>query len=68
MSDPKALQYILEASGYRFPKSLDTTRQLAAFFGYGLVAAIGTWLNRFIVRLPFTVLLKTKTINDSVKS
>ncbi|KAF8910713.1 cytochrome P450 [Mucidula mucida] len=40
VSDPKALQYILEASGYRFPKSLDTTRQLAAFFGYGLVAAI----------------------------
>ncbi|KAF8996585.1 cytochrome P450 [Hymenopellis radicata] len=39
VSDPKALQYILQTSGYRFPKSLDTTRQIADFIGYGLVAA-----------------------------
>ncbi|KAF9024376.1 cytochrome P450 [Hymenopellis radicata] len=39
VSDPKALQYILQASGYQFPKSLDTTRQIADFIGYGLVAA-----------------------------
>ncbi|KAF9024368.1 cytochrome P450 [Hymenopellis radicata] len=39
VSDPMALQYILQASGYQFPKALDTTRLLAAFFGNGLLGA-----------------------------
>ncbi|KAF8901275.1 cytochrome P450 [Mucidula mucida] len=39
VSDPKALQYVLQVSGYHFLKSLDTIRMIEAFFGHGLLAA-----------------------------
>ncbi|KAA1474645.1 cytochrome P450 [Dentipellis sp. KUC8613] len=41
LTDPKALQYILHTSGYRWPKRADTNETTRLFLGQGLVWAHG---------------------------
>ncbi|KAA1474653.1 cytochrome P450 [Dentipellis sp. KUC8613] len=41
LTDPKALQYILHTSGYRFPKRADNVEMIRLFLGQGLVWAHG---------------------------
>ncbi|KIY63100.1 PAH-inducible cytochrome P450 monooxygenase PC-PAH 1, partial [Cylindrobasidium torrendii FP15055 ss-10] len=40
-SDPKAIQHILHASGYRYPKATITQRNVEELFGHGILAAQG---------------------------
>ncbi|KAK0227783.1 cytochrome P450 [Armillaria fumosa] len=42
LSDPKALKYVLQTSGYRFPKSPDSVHLFAGLFGPGVSVAEGT--------------------------
>ncbi|KAK0493383.1 cytochrome P450 [Armillaria luteobubalina] len=42
LCDPRALQYVFHASGYRFPKAGDVIRQSDAFLGPGLATVNGT--------------------------
>ncbi len=41
LTDPKALQYILHTSGYRFPKRADAVETTRLILGQGLVWAHG---------------------------
>jgi alkylphenol/PAH-inducible cytochrome P450 monooxygenase len=42
VADPKALQYILQSSGYRFPKRADFRAGARMIIGDGIVYAHGT--------------------------
>lgn len=37
LADPKALQYVLQTSGYRFPKSASTRGEIRMIFGNGIL-------------------------------
>ncbi|KIY63098.1 cytochrome P450 [Cylindrobasidium torrendii FP15055 ss-10] len=41
VADPKAIQHILHASGYRFPKAAISQRNAEELFGHGILAAKG---------------------------
>ncbi|VDC07112.1 unnamed protein product [Peniophora sp. CBMAI 1063] len=41
LADPKALQYVLQTSGYRFPKREDARADIRMLFGEGIVWADG---------------------------
>ena len=55
VADPKALQYILQSSGYNFPKRRDVVKVTEMVAGKGLVCAHGTPLfitwNKLLVTL-----------------
>ncbi|KAE9411101.1 cytochrome P450 [Gymnopus androsaceus JB14] len=46
VADPRALQYVLHTSGYRFPKSIDSQQITKMMFGRGIVWAEGEVHNR----------------------
>jgi alkylphenol/PAH-inducible cytochrome P450 monooxygenase len=48
VADPKALQYILQTSGYRFPKRADARANARMVIGDGIVYVHGTCGNFFI--------------------
>jgi hypothetical protein len=41
ISDPRALQYIFQQAGYRYPKTEEETKFQTDLFGDGIVAARG---------------------------
>lgn len=41
LADPRALQYILHTSGYRFPKSTDSQQITTLQFGHGVLSVEG---------------------------
>ncbi|KAE9399218.1 cytochrome P450 [Gymnopus androsaceus JB14] len=46
VADPRALQYILHTSGYRFPKAIDSQQITKMMFGRGIIWAEGEVHNR----------------------
>ncbi|KAE9411099.1 cytochrome P450 [Gymnopus androsaceus JB14] len=46
VADPRALQYVLHTSGYRFPKSIDSQQITKMMFGRGILWAEGEVHNR----------------------
>lgn len=43
ISDPKALQYIVQTAAYRYPKHKEMNALGDLITGPGLVSAVGTW-------------------------
>lgn len=37
LADPKGLQYVLQTSGYRYPKAAAARGELRAFLGDGII-------------------------------
>ena len=44
VSDPKALQYIYQTTGYRFPKTRGRTNMSRLLFGPGIIAVEGWYI------------------------
>ncbi len=45
LADPKALQYVLHTSGYRFPKGREVNQGIKLMVGQGLAWAHGPWIS-----------------------
>ena len=48
LADPKAFQYILHTSGYRYPKSRDRLQLTRMVAGDGIIWVNGIKLSRYI--------------------
>jgi hypothetical protein len=54
VADPKALQYILQTSGYRFPKRADARASARMVIGDGIVYVHGT-SSCFFIHIEYSI-------------